>query len=90
MLGGLNDSYEDAVRLSGLLKGIPCKINLIPFNRFDGAKYDSPDEENVLSFQSYLMSKNYTVFIRKSRGSDILGACGQLAALPLQHETAST
>lgn len=90
MLGGLNDTCEDAVRLGRLLKGIPCKINLIPFNRFDGAKYDSPDEENVLSFQSYLMSKNYTVFIRKSRGADILGACGQLAALPLQHETATS
>lgn len=88
MLGGLNDTHEDAVRLAGLLKGIPCKINLIPFNRFDGAQYDSPDEDNVLSFQEYLLSRNFTVFIRKSRGSDILGACGQLAAQPLVNETA--
>lgn len=83
MLGGVNDSQEDAVRLAHLLKGIPCKINLIPFNRFEGAEYESPDDDRVLSFQAYLLSKNYTVFIRKSRGSDILGACGQLAAQSL-------
>lgn len=80
LLRGVNDSPEDAVRLAKLLKDLSCKINLIPFNRFDGADYEPPSEEALLSFQSYLISKNYTVFIRKSRGSDILGACGQLAA----------
>lgn len=96
LLGGINDSHEDAVRLAGLLKGIPCKINLIPFNRFDGADYDSPDEKRVMAFQSYLMSRDYTVFVRKSRGADILGACGQLAAqsfssnMPTTHQPAPT
>ncbi len=80
LLRGLNDSHEDAVRLAKLLKGIPCKINLIPFNRFEGADYEAPFEEAMLDFQNYLISKNYTVFIRKPRGADILGACGQLAA----------
>ncbi|MBI4384955.1 MAG: 23S rRNA (adenine(2503)-C(2))-methyltransferase RlmN [Nitrospinae bacterium] len=83
LLRGTNDSHEDAVRLARLLKGIPCKVNLIPFNRFEGADYEAPSEEALLDFQNYLISKNYTVFIRKPRGADILGACGQLAAQSL-------
>ncbi len=80
LLKGVNDTPEDAVRLAKLLKGIPCKINLIAFNGFEGADHQSPSRANVLDFQNYLISKNYTVFIRKPRGDDVLGACGQLAA----------
>lgn len=79
LLKGINDSHESAINLSRLLKGIPCKINLIPFNPFESVDYEPPTENRVLAFQEYLLSKNYTVFIRKNRGADILGACGQLA-----------
>ncbi|MEE9258229.1 MAG: 23S rRNA (adenine(2503)-C(2))-methyltransferase RlmN [Nitrospinaceae bacterium] len=79
LLGGVNDSDEDAARLATLLKGFRCKINLIPFNPFIPYEYEAPSEERVLAFQKYLLSKHYSVFIRKNRGADILGACGQLA-----------
>lgn len=78
LLEGVNDSPEDARRVSNLLKGIPCKINLIPFNEFPGAPYKRPSEKSVLRFQEILTSNNYSVFIRKPRGRDILAACGQL------------
>lgn len=80
LLKGVNDSDDDAHRLAGLLKQIPSKINLIVFNDFDGADYGPPSAERVRTFQQILMDKNYTVFVRKNRGTDILGACGQLAA----------
>jgi 23S rRNA (adenine2503-C2)-methyltransferase len=79
LLGGINDSLEDAMRVEKLLKGIPSKVNLIPFNSFDESGYAEPDRDKVLEFQNYLLSKNITVFIRVNRGADILGACGQLA-----------
>lgn len=80
LLKGINDSDEDAVRLGKLLSTLRCKINLIPFNGFEGSSYEAPSEERVKSFQNHLISKKYSAFIRKSRGTDILGACGQLAA----------
>lgn len=81
LIEGINDSREDAVRLAELLRGIRCKINLIPFNGFHGVDYRPPAEATVLFFHEYLLSKNFSVFVRKNRGTDILGACGQLAAL---------
>ena len=78
LLEGINDSPEDAIKVVKLLKGMCCKINLIPFNEFPGAPYKRPSEESVLKFQEILTNHNYTVFIRKSRGRDILAACGQL------------
>ncbi len=83
MLEGINDRNEDAKRLSKLLHGIPCKVNLILFNKFEGSEFAPPSEERVHSFQQYLLSKNHTVFIRQNRATDILGACGQLAAKQL-------
>jgi len=80
MLAGINDTDDDAIRLAQLLKGIPSKINLIPFNRIESSDYHPPSESRLISFQNYLISQNYSVFIRKNRGTDILGACGQLAA----------
>ena len=78
LLRDVNDSQEDAQRLARLLKGIRCKINLIPFNEYPGTSYQRPDDETVLRFQSILLDHHYSVFIRKSRGRDILAACGQL------------
>ncbi len=80
MLGGINDSEEDAKRLIELLKGIPCKVNLIPFNPFNGCAINRPSEGNVLRFQEILLKGHITALIRKSKGQDILAACGQLKA----------
>ncbi len=78
MLAGVNDTDEDAYRLTDLLRGIPCKINLIPFNELEGIKYRRPDEGRVLEFQTILVDAGLTAIVRKSKGQDILAACGQL------------
>ena len=78
LLKGVNDSIQDAKRLVNLLKGIPCKINLIPFNPFPGAKFQRPSDEVVIDFKSQLVNARYTAMIRASKGSDISAACGQL------------
>ncbi len=88
LLKGINDTPGDARRLAKLLHGIPSKVNLIPFNAFDESDYQPPSKETILSFQKCLLSKNFSVFIRRNRGTDILGACGQLAARSFQ-ETSS-
>ena len=80
MLKGINDTPEDAKRLVNLLKGIPSKVNLIPFNPFEGCGFKRPDDETVLRFQQILVDSNMTALIRKSKGQDILAACGQLKA----------
>jgi len=87
MLKGVNDSMDDARRLGRLLHGIPSKINLIVFNAFEGTEFDPPEDARVKEFQNYLIHKKYSVFIRKNRGTDILGACGQLAAQTLTSST---
>lgn len=80
LLRNVNDSDKDAYDLGNLLRGIKCKVNLIPFNEAAPLKYRSPSWERVTSFQDILISYGINVRIRKSRGRDILGACGQLAA----------
>ncbi len=80
LLKGINDSPEDAHRLIRLLAGIPSKINLIPFNPYSGSEYERPDERTILQFQAILVNAAMTVLIRKSKGQDILAACGQLKA----------
>ena len=80
LLAGINVSDEDARRLAKWLKDVPCKINLIPFNSFDSSEYRPPSEEKVLKFQNFLIEQNFSAFIRQNRATDILGACGQLAA----------
>ena len=82
LLSGENDSAEDAVRLSRLLRGIRCKINLIPFNEFPNSPFRRPADPVIATFQSILRQKGYDVFIRQNRGRDVWGACGQLGALP--------
>ncbi len=78
LLAGVNDSREDATRLAALVRGIRCKVNLIPFNEFPGSKFRRPSEEAILIFQSVLKRAGLAVFVRKSKGRDVLGACGQL------------
>ena len=81
MLKGLNDSIEDAARLTKLIRGIPSKINLIPFNEHSGAEYKRPSDETVKQFQKYLVDRKITATVRISRGRDILAACGQLRSI---------
>lgn len=78
MLEGINDKEEDAVRLWKLLRGIKSKVNLIPFNPFPGTNLMRPSDEQIDVFQELLASKGVTVMVRKSRGTDICAACGQL------------
>ena len=80
MLSGINDSLADAKRLAALLKGIPSKVNLIPFNPYRGCGFSRPPDETVLAFQRILLDAHVTTLIRKSKGQDILAACGQLKA----------
>ncbi len=80
MFDGVNDTIEDAKRLIKHLKGIRCKINLIPFNPYEGSEFRRPSDEKVLRFQKVLVSGRLTALIRKSKGLDILAACGQLKA----------
>ncbi|MBI5971313.1 MAG: 23S rRNA (adenine(2503)-C(2))-methyltransferase RlmN [Deltaproteobacteria bacterium] len=79
LLKNVNDSNEDARRLAGLLKGVPCKVNLIPFNEFPGCAFQRPDELRVIVFHKILLDEGYTVLVRASKGGDILAACGQLS-----------
>jgi 23S rRNA (adenine2503-C2)-methyltransferase len=80
LIKGLNDSDEIARTLGELLKGIRCKVNLIPFNEAFPLPYETPSSDRVFSFQDILISYGINARIRKNRGRDILGACGQLAA----------
>ena len=78
LIGGVNDTRADAKRLVNMLKGIPCKVNLIPYNPHDQSNMKRPSEETVLEFQKVVADGNVTVLIRESKGQDILAACGQL------------
>ena len=80
MFDGVNDTMDDARRLVKLLKGIRCKVNLIPFNPYEGSEFSRPSDEKVLRFQKVLVNGGLTALIRKSKGQDILAACGQLKA----------
>lgn len=81
LLRGVNDQPGDAQRLVKLLHGLRCKVNLIPFNEFPGTSFRRPSDQDVLAFQTLLKRAGLDVFIRKSRGRDVLGACGQLGNL---------
>jgi 23S rRNA (adenine2503-C2)-methyltransferase len=78
MLKGVNDSLEDARDLVKLLKGVPAKINLIPFNPWPGSKYECSDWETIEKFADFINAAGYASPIRTPRGRDILAACGQL------------
>ena len=80
LLDGVNDSLDDARRLADLVRGIPTKVNLIPYNENPGLAFRSPPPERVAAFQDVLVARKLTVVVRRSRGRDISAACGQLAA----------
>ncbi len=78
MLAGVNDQPEHARQLANLLKDVPSKINLIPFNPFPHAPYASTQRDKVVQFQNQLIRAGFTCTIRTTRGDDIDAACGQL------------
>jgi 23S rRNA (adenine2503-C2)-methyltransferase len=78
MLKGVNDSLADAKALVKLLKGIPAKINLIPFNPWPGSAYECSDWEQIEKFSEIIFNAGYASPVRTPRGRDILAACGQL------------
>jgi 23S rRNA (adenine2503-C2)-methyltransferase len=78
MLKGVNDSLADAKALVRLLKGIPAKINLIPFNPWPGSRYECSDWEQIEQFSEVIFNAGYASPVRTPRGRDILAACGQL------------
>ena len=79
LIDGFNSSVQDARKLAVLLKGQRCKLNLIVFNEFPGSPFKSPPQKDVEAFQQTLIDNHYTTMLRKSKGSDILAACGQLS-----------
>lgn len=78
LLDGVNDRLADAQQLVHLLQDIPCKINLIPFNPFPNAPYRRSSEAAIAQFQHTLMKAHFNVRVRRTRGEDVEGACGQL------------
>jgi len=79
MLAGVNDSVQHARELISLVRDVPCKFNLIPFNPFPQAPYQRSEMPTVLRFRDVLMQADIVTTIRKVRGDDIAAACGQLA-----------
>ncbi|PIE70394.1 MAG: 23S rRNA (adenine(2503)-C(2))-methyltransferase RlmN [Deltaproteobacteria bacterium] len=86
LMKGINDSAEDAYRLSRLLRPVQAKINLIPFNEHPKSEFKRPDPSVIQAFQQILLDQSYTVIVRKSMGQDIAAACGQLRANQLESE----
>ncbi len=78
MLKGVNDTDADAHRLVNLIRGIPAKINLIPFNPWPGAPYERSSNNRIHAFGDIVNAAGYASPIRKPRGEDIMAACGQL------------
>jgi 23S rRNA (adenine2503-C2)-methyltransferase len=78
LLKDVNDTPEDARRLVRLLHGIRAKVNLLPLNEAAGIPYERPSDDRVNRFAQILAERGVTVSVRKSRGSDIRAACGQL------------
>ena len=79
MLDGINDTLEHARQLLDVVKDVPCKFNLIPFNPFTDSGYTTSKPDNIRRFRDILMQAGYVVTTRKTRGDDIDAACGQLA-----------
>lgn len=79
MLDGINDTLEHAKQLLDVVRDVPCKFNLIPFNPFPNSGYGTSKPMQVRAFRDMLMQAGYVVTVRKTRGEDIDAACGQLA-----------
>jgi 23S rRNA (adenine2503-C2)-methyltransferase len=78
LLGGLNDTPENAKEMAELLRGLRCKVNLIAFNPGPGIDYSTPVEDTVKAFQQLLRRAGIPAYVRRPRGRDIFAACGQL------------
>ena len=78
MLRGINDNLECAKQLIRLMAQFPCKVNLIEFNPWPGVQYLPTEREDIEKFGKVIQDAGYIATIRRSRGNDILGACGQL------------
>jgi len=78
MLKDVNDSEADARELVRLLRGIPAKVNLIPFNPWPGAPYECSSDAAIAAFSDIVFAAGYSAPVRTPRGRDILAACGQL------------
>ena len=78
MLRDINDTKEDAINLVKLIKGIPSKINLIPFNPWPGSLFQTSTQKNIDMFAKIIMDAGFASPVRKPRGQDIFAACGQL------------
>jgi 23S rRNA (adenine2503-C2)-methyltransferase len=83
LIKGINDNPSDALKVAKLLKGVRAKINLIPLNPGPDPDMCAPSWDDMVRFQEILVEKQYTVIIRKSKGQDILAACGQLSGREL-------
>ncbi len=81
MLKDVTDHIDHAKQVAKLLRTVPCKINLIPFNEHPDAGYQRPPRSRVFNFQRYLLDKGFHVTIRKTMGRDIFAACGQLTSM---------
>jgi 23S rRNA (adenine2503-C2)-methyltransferase len=79
LLRGVNDADEDARRLAELLRGVPAKVNLIPYNENPGLGFHTTQDARAEAFRELLASQGVAAFIRQNRGRDIAAACGQLA-----------
>jgi 23S rRNA (adenine2503-C2)-methyltransferase len=79
MLKGVNDSAAHARKLIALVDDLPCKFNLIPFNPFPDGGFERSGAEAVRAFQEILLEAGFVATVRKTRGQEIDGACGQLA-----------
>lgn len=78
LIDGVNDSLDCAHQLKELLRDVPCKINLIPFNPFEKSNYKCSSRNKMMAFQKVLVDAGYNTMMRKTRGQDIDAACGQL------------
>ena len=90
LLEGVNDDPEDARNLALAVEGIPCKVNVIPMNSHEDSELRSPSADVIDRFTAALVGAGVRVTLRRSRGSDIAAACGQLAARPEVRPLADT
>jgi 23S rRNA (adenine2503-C2)-methyltransferase len=82
LLADLNDAPDDAQRLADLVAGLPCKLNLIPFNPHPGSEFRRPTAERVAAFKAALQARHLNTSIRTTRGDERMAACGQLGTAP--------
>lgn len=78
LISGVNDHRQHARELAQVLRGLPCKVNLIPFNPFEGSDYRTSSNSAISNFRRLLQEAGYNVTVRTTRGDDVGAACGQL------------